>query len=181
MITTKWLLTMPDDLLRYDKMVEQALRSVVRESIQNAAKNGLPGEHHFYISFHTGFEGVEIPDYLKKQYPEEMTIVLQYQFIGLKVEPDHFSVTLSFNNVKERLRVPFAAITTFADPAVNFALQFQSMNEGDEEGIFDGDETTGDATDGNGTSGDKAKNKVDDGKRGEVISLDTFRKKPTNQ
>src|SRR5271156_1315347 len=129
---------MTDDLLRYDLMIEAALRDVVRETLANVAKNGLPGDHHFYITFLTHFPGVEIPEYLKKQYPEEMTIVLQYQFFGLKLDEDSFSVMLSFNNVKERLHIPLEAITTFADPSVNFALQFQTGaadddEEGDEE------------------------------------------------
>src|ERR1700722_1627865 len=120
---------MTDDLLRYDLMIESALRDVVRETLSSVAKNGLPGEHHFYITFLTHFPGVEIPDYLRKQYPEEMTIVLQYQFFGLNLSEDGFSATLSFNNVKERLHIPLEAISTFADPSVNFALQFQTGGE----------------------------------------------------
>src|SRR3984885_13058039 len=100
---------MTEDLLRYDLMIEAALRSVVRETLANVVKNGLPGEHHFYITFLTNFPGVEIPDSLRKQYPEEMTIVLQYQFFGMKLEDDCLHVTLSFNNVKERLFVPIEA------------------------------------------------------------------------
>src|ERR1700731_4116629 len=130
---------MTDDLLRYDLMIEGALRNVVRETLISVAKNGLPGEHHFYITFLTHFPGVEIPDYLRKQYPEEMTIVLQYQFFGLKVNEDSFGVMLSFNNVKERLHIPLEAITTFADPSVNFALQFQS-GAGDEDDEEEGEE-----------------------------------------
>ncbi len=185
---------MTEDLLRYDLMIEGALRNVVRETLISVGKNGLPGEHHFYITFLTHFPGVEIPDYLKKQYPEEMTIVLQYQFFGLKIEDDIFSVTLSFNNVKERLRIPLEAITTFADPSVNFALQFQT-GAGDDDEDEDETETTGkkppkssnsDSKDekaekGKGKSGDKGdkdKGKDDKEKKpGEVISLDMFRKK----
>lgn len=170
---------MTEDLLRYDRMVEEALRNVVREALAGVSKNGLPGEHHFYISFLTTHDGVEIPDYLRKQYPEEMTIVLQYQFFGLKIEQEFFSVMLSFNNVRERLQIPFAAITTFADPAVNFALQFQSMREGDEG---DDDANAIEVEGGNDDTATKAdkKPKVDE-KKGEVISLESFRKKPTNQ
>jgi hypothetical protein len=158
---------MTEDLLRYDLMIEAALRSVVRETLTSVAKNGLPGDHHFYITFLTEYPGVDIPEYLKKQYPDEMTVVLQYQFFGVKVENNIFSATLSFNNVKERLVIPIDSITTFADPSVNFALQFQSGNE-DEDGE---DDDSGD----NGSAGDKPK----DEKKGEVISLDSFRKKPT--
>ena len=189
---------MAEDILRYDLMIEAALRSVVRETLVSVIKNGLPGEHHFYITFLTHFPGVEIPDHLKKQYPEEMTIVLQYQFFGLKVDDEAFSVMLSFNNVKERLRIPLEAITTFADPSVNFALQFQTGSADEEE--EDGEEEETDEygeeppktsnTDvkeaksdksatkaGKGAAKDKDKDKKEEKKPGEVISLDMFRKK----
>jgi hypothetical protein len=184
---------MSEDLLRYDLMIEAALRDVVRETIVTVAQSGLPGEHHFYITFLTNFPGVEIPDYLRKQYPDEMTIVLQYQFFGLKLEDDNFSVTLSFNNVKEHLVIPIESITTFADPSVNFALQFQSGQEDDEDEAVegankdDGDDTPPktsntdkkDGKSGKGSKGkkDKDKDKDKEEKRGEVISLDMFRKK----
>src|SRR5689334_15542809 len=116
---------MSKDLLRYDKMVEQALRGVVREALTRAAKNGLPGSHHFYVTFRTGHPGVSIPDYLVAKYPEEMTIVLEHQFWDLEVDGDLLRVTLSFQNRPERLVVPFGAITAFADPSVKFGLQFQ--------------------------------------------------------
>jgi len=168
---------MSEDLLRYDLMIEAALRDVVRETLASVAQNGLPGEHHFYITFLTSFPGVEIPEYLKKQYPEEMTIVLQYQFFGLKLEDDTFSVTLSFNNVKERLQIPVEAITTFADPSVNFALQFQS-GQGDEEGEDDGAIPENANSDAKAESErGKAKAEGNEERRGEVISLDMFRKK----
>ena len=117
---------MAKDLLRYDKMIESAMRGVVRQAISEAAKHGLPGAHHFYISFRTDHPGTTVPDYLKSRYPQEMTIVLQYQFWGLDVEEESFSVTLSFNNVHERLTVPFQAVTVFADPAAKFTLPFQA-------------------------------------------------------
>ncbi len=117
---------MAKDLLRYDKMIESAMRGVVRQAVSEAAKHGLPGAHHFYISFRTDHPGTVVPDYLKSRYPQEMTIVLQYQFWGLEVEEEQFSVTLSFNNVHERLTVPFQAVTVFADPAAKFTLPFQA-------------------------------------------------------
>src|ERR1700759_5573224 len=126
-----------DEQLRYDLMVENALRRVVFDTLKMVAEQGLPGSHHFYISFLTEFPGVQIPAYLHEQYPREMTIVLQYQYYGLVVNADTFSVTLSFNNVKERLTIPLAAITTFADPSVNFALQFQTVDEDEEEEELD--------------------------------------------
>jgi len=118
-----------DDELRYDRMVESALRGVVREALTQAGETGLPGEHHFYLTFMTNHRGVAIPEYLRQKYPQEMTIVLQHQFFGLEVCEDRFSVSLSFSSKTERLVIPLAAITTFADPSVNFALQFQSAKE----------------------------------------------------
>ena len=111
--------------MRYDKMVETALRGVVREALAGAAKQGLPGNHHFYVTFKTRFPGVGIADYLAARYPDEMTIVLEHQFWDLAVEDARFSVTLSFSNKPERLTIPFAAVTAFADPSVKFGLQFQ--------------------------------------------------------
>lgn len=116
---------MSDDGLRYDRMVEDALRSVVRRALIHVAEHGLPGNHHFYITFRTDHAAAEIPAALRERYPGEMTIVLQHQFDALEVTDEIVSVTLSFNGAKERLTIPFAAVTTFADPSVNFALQFQ--------------------------------------------------------
>ncbi len=123
---------MSDDLLRYDQMVEDALRKVVRTTLTEVAERGLPGNHQLYLTFLTDHPGVEIADHLRERYPGDMTIVLQYQFWGLEVENDTFAVSLSFDDVRERLHIPFAAITAFADPSVNFALQFQNGRpEGD--------------------------------------------------
>ncbi len=116
---------MPINLLRYDRMIEEALRGVVRRALRMVAATGLPGSHHFFISFRTAAEGVQIADYLHERYPDEMTIVIQHQFWGLDVTSEQFGITLSFNDVHERLVVPFAAITSFADPAAQFGLQFQ--------------------------------------------------------
>jgi uncharacterized protein len=115
---------MPQDLYHYEQMVERALRGVVREALERAAKEGLRGAHHFYIGFFTGAPGVAIPDSLRERYPEEMTIVLQHQYWELEVSRDSFAVTLSFQRQLERLTVPFAAVRSFADPSVNFALEF---------------------------------------------------------
>ncbi|MBL8702306.1 MAG: hypothetical protein JNK67_28225 [Alphaproteobacteria bacterium] len=115
---------MANDGLRYEQMMESAMRGVMREALIQVAESGLPGQHHFYISFRTEYPGVEIPPKLAQKYPREMTIVLQYQFWGLAVFDDHFKVTLSFDKNKERLVVPFAAVTSFVDPSVQFALQF---------------------------------------------------------
>ena len=106
---------MTDDMMRYDLMVEQALRTVVREAMGRVAQDGLPGEHHLYITFRTGEEGVSLPDYLIERYPDEMTIVLQHQFEDFTVDHGGFAVSLNFNNVQERLRIPFASISAFRD------------------------------------------------------------------
>ncbi len=162
-----------EDILRYDRMVEQALRGVVRQAVKEVidSKNKLPGNHNFYITFMTDYPGVEIPDYLRERYPGEMTIVLQYQFYDLFVDAEKMGVTLSFNNVLERLQIPLGAITIFADPSVNFALQFQPLNEEGPDD-FDPEEELPD------DEGDEEKAPKKSGsKSGEVVSLDQFRKK----
>jgi hypothetical protein len=108
----------------YEQLVQDSLRSVVRESLMQVARSGLPGNHHFYISFRTDYPGVDLPDYLLEQYPEEITIVLQYEFWDLEVEENSFFVTLCFNDIHERLTVPLQAIVSFVDPSVKFGLQF---------------------------------------------------------
>jgi hypothetical protein len=115
---------MPQDSFRYDKMIENALRGVVRDALVRVARDGLPGEHHFYIGFATREPGVELPASLLARFPDEMTIVVQHQFWDLTVEDDLFSIVLSFQRQPERLVIPFAAIKSFADPSVNFALEF---------------------------------------------------------
>jgi len=124
----------PDSLIPYDEIVQEALRAVVGRvlgQVQDAGGN-LPGNHHFYITFKTGAPGVNIPPHLKARFPDEMTIVLQNKFWELKVTEEGFSVGLSFNQVPSKLVVPFAAITAFVDPAVDFGLQFQAA-AGDEQ------------------------------------------------
>lgn len=154
--------------VRYDILVEAALRRVVHDVMATVGRDGLAGDQHFYITFRTGDSNVAIPDYLRTRYPVEMTIVLQYQFYGLEVTDNAFQVTLTFNNVPERLVVPFTSITVFADPSVNFALQFQSMDAEDEEPATI-------AT----VPESRTETKASDGeeKVGEVVSLDSFRKK----
>jgi len=115
---------MAQDLFDYPKMVDTALRSVVREALARVQREGLRGAHHFYLSFQSDAAGVAIPKYLLTKYPEEMTIVLQHQFWALEVRDQDFSVTLSFQNRPEELTVPFSAMTGFVDPSVSFALRF---------------------------------------------------------
>ncbi|HET9715400.1 MAG TPA: ClpXP protease specificity-enhancing factor SspB [Pseudolabrys sp.] len=118
------------DQIRYDLLTQQALRGVVRTVLADTAKKGLPGEHHFYISFDTAAEGVKISDRLRAQYPDEMTIILQHQFWDLKVSDNEFEVGLSFGGIPERLTIPFTAVNGFFDPSVQFGLQFEEVSEG---------------------------------------------------
>jgi hypothetical protein len=116
---------MAEDLIRYDILAQDALRGVVRKVLSEVARTGLPGEHHFFVTFSTRAPGVRVSSRLLAQYPEEMTIVLQHQYWDLSVTEHAFEVGLSFNNVPERLLVPFTAIKAFADPSVQFGLQFE--------------------------------------------------------
>ncbi|MBV8850394.1 MAG: Stringent starvation protein B [Methylobacteriaceae bacterium] len=118
---------MSTDLIRYDLRVQEALRGVVRRVLTDAARDGISGEHHFYISFATQAEGVRLSSRLRQQYPERMTIVLQHQFWDLTVSEDGFEVGLSFKNIPERLYVPFEALMEFYDPSVQFGLKFENV------------------------------------------------------
>src|SRR5215467_8452608 len=120
------------DYIRYDILTQDALRSVVQTVLADAAAKGLPGEHHFLISFDTRADGVVLSPRLKAQYPKEMTIVLQHQFWDMVVTDDRFEVGLSFSGIPERLIVPFRAIRGFADPSVQFGLQFSASPDEDE-------------------------------------------------
>ncbi|MBX9932453.1 MAG: Stringent starvation protein B [Methylobacterium sp.] len=129
---------MADDLIRYDLLVQDALRGVVRKVLTDAAREGLAGDHHFYVSFRTEAPGVRMSQRLREKYPQDMTIVLQHQFWDLGVTEHTFEVGLSFSGVPERLLVPFDALTGFFDPSVQFGLKFD-LNDGSEEaGDVDG-------------------------------------------
>lgn len=165
---------MSKDILSYERMVERALRSVVIDALEQVAEHGLPGAHHLYITFATEYPDVDIPDHLHEKFPEEMTIVLQHQFWDLTLEEDRFLVTLSFNDVQERLIIPFAAIKAFADPSVNFGLQLKfdadseltppiTLEEGEAENAAEP------------VSDEPAEAATDDGAN--VVTLDAFRKK----
>jgi uncharacterized protein len=117
------------DHIRYDLLAQEALRGVVRRVLMDTAKNGLPGEHHFYISFDTRAEGVRLSPRMRAQYPEEMTVVLQHQFWDLVVSENGFEVGVSFGGIPERVAVPFAAVKGFFDPSVQFGLQFEEVAE----------------------------------------------------
>lgn len=158
----------------YSQMVEDALKGVVRAAMQKASTDGLHGNHNFYVTFLTRHDGVELPDHLLDRYPNDITIVLQHQFWDMEVGDDAFEVSLSFNKLPTRIRVPWEAITSFADPSVQFGLQFQpqggvvlASDEGDMEHAVEGMVETDDAADG----------EPEEEKAGEVVSLDAFRKK----
>ena len=110
--------------LNYDEMVQKALKMVVKDALRSVAANGLPGNHHFYVTFRTNHPQVVVPQHLAQRHPDEITIILQYQFWDLDVTDHAFEVTLSFSDVHERLVVPFNAITNFVDPSIKFGLQF---------------------------------------------------------
>jgi hypothetical protein len=167
--------------LRYDKMVEEALRGVVRESLAFAAEHGLPGDHHFYITFRTHLPGVAVPDYARARHPDEMTIVLQHQYWDLDVDETGFAVTLSFSGKSERLVIPFSAITGFADPSAKFGLQFQGIpGQGDDEDEeFEDEESDAakPASDAGAAPAAATSPAVGDDSDGKVVTLDRFRKK----
>ncbi|XSG82887.1 MAG: SspB family protein [Methyloligella sp. ZOD6] len=180
---------MAQDEIRYDLLIQDALRGVIRKVLMMVRDDGLPGEHHLYIAFDTTAEGVQISDRLKEQYPEEMTVVLQYQFWDLVVGEDRFEVKLSFSNVPERLVVPFRAVKAFYDPSVQFGLQFTQPGAANDSArqhlaaaipdlVSDADE--GDHGHGAPEShGAETAAQGDDApaKTGEVVQLDRFRKK----
>ena len=116
---------MSKDLIRYDLLVQDALKGVVRKVVGDAVKDGLPGDHHFYVSFRTDYPGVRLSPRLREKYPEDMTIVLQHQFWDLSITEQHLEVGLSFSGVPERLFIPLDAVTGFFDPSVQFGLKFE--------------------------------------------------------
>ena len=166
---------MAKDILNYEKMVERALRSVVIDALLQASEFGLPGTHHLYITFATDASEVEIPDRLREKFPEEMTIVLQHQFWDLTVEEERFLVTLSFNDIQERLIVPFAAIKAFADPSVNFGLQLKL--DGEVEVPSPITLENNDAAEEAAEAPAEETPKVVDADVDNVVTLDAFRKK----
>jgi len=127
---------MAEDLMRYDQLAQNALRGVVRDALRKVQKTGLPGEHHFYIAFNTRFPGVILSERIAARYPREMTVVLQHQFWNLVVTDELFEVELSFDNIPEKLVVPFNAVKGFLDPSVQFGLQFEVVQaDGQKDGM----------------------------------------------
>jgi hypothetical protein len=178
---------MPQDLYQYEKMIDRALRGVVREALERASREGLRGAHHFYIGFATDMPGVSIPESLRARYPQDMTIILQHQFWDLEVGKDGFSVTLSFQRQPERLTIPFAAVRSFADPSVNFALEFAPAERPETDAapsIVPGPTPTivpapiAPPAKPAETASDKAPaDKTDEKTGAEVVTLDSFRKR----
>lgn len=167
---------MSEEVFKYDMMVEEALRGVVRKSLRQVAVHGLPGNHHFYITFKTHHPEVDVPSYLKEKYPDEMTIVLQYQFWDLEIREENFEVMLSFNDKRERLFIPFVAVTGFADPSVKFGLQFQATGDESNPAITEADDF-GPQDDPDDSESAPAPESAPEQATGEVVSLDHFRKK----
>lgn len=189
---------MTESHIDYDAKVQDALRSVVKTVLKDTAKDGLQGDHHFYIAFKTQAEGVNIPAHLASRFPDEMTIVLQHKFWGLEVHEDRFEIGLSFNQKPEHLVVPFEAIVGFVDPSVQFALQFHDEAdvevegaEGDDTAVTEAaiaeddgmflpeEETATEAvapSDGGAQTSDPAESEEDEA-RDNVVALDAFRKK----
>jgi len=172
---------MATDLIRYDVLTRDALRGVLRRVLTDAAENGLPGEHHFYITFLSKAEGVKLSPRLLSQYPQEMTVILQHQFWDLVVTDDHFEVGLSFGGIPERLVIPFGAITRFFDPSVQFGLQFETAESAAAETDTDTPAVEDAAQPAPETAADDNDNPDGDDTHpqggAEVVRLDRFRKK----
>ncbi len=174
---------MPTDHIRYDVLTSDAMRGVLRRVLTDAAEHGLPGEHHFFITFKSKADGVTISSRLLAQYPEEMTIILQHQFWDLTVTEDHFEVGLSFGGVPERLVIPFNAIKSFFDPSVQFGLQFEpaetektEIEKADLETNAGEPTPTAPAAPSQPTAAE-TEDKPKPGQGAEVVRLDRFRKK----
>ncbi len=165
---------MPEDLMRYDQLAQNALKGVVREALRKVEKSGLPGDHHFYIAFNTRFPGVSIGERLAERYPREMTVVLQHQFYNLAVTEERFQVELTFDNIPEKLVVPFAAVKGFLDPAVQFGLQFEVATEEAEAKPAISPKLAAKEPNQDGAEGEETP-EADTAPK--VVSLDAFRKK----
>ncbi|MEN2980029.1 ClpXP protease specificity-enhancing factor SspB [Tistrella bauzanensis] len=170
--------------IAYDQLIDTALRGVVRTVLEEAAEHGLSDGHHFYLTFRTQAPGVEVPEYLRARYPDEMTIVIEHQYWGLDVNSHGFAVTLAFGGRHERLVVPFATITGFADPSVKFGLQFHAVDDADDVFDEDGEDVEDDLFEledrlpGAQDNDAAAKPAAAEGDAGDnVVALDRFRKR----
>ncbi|MCR9110499.1 ClpXP protease specificity-enhancing factor SspB [Marivita sp. XM-24bin2] len=162
--------------INYGSLMHQAMRGLIRAVLEDVQQDGLPGEHHFFITFDTGHPDVEIADWLSDRYPGEMTVVMQHWFDNLEVGDDGFAVTLNFGDAPERLYIPFDAILTFVDPSVEFGLRFESMEgESPDEGALVPAPTSAKEPSAR-SKADKTGKAEAERKDAEVVSLDTFRK-----
>ncbi len=173
---------MAKDYIGYEALAERALRSVVRDALRRAEAQGLIGSHHFYITFKTHDAGVDIPEFLKERYPDEMTIVIQRQYWGLKVEDDFFEVTLTFQKLPANLHIPFEALTAFADPGVQFGLQFRNATALQKAPGMDLKAVPATPPEASAEAAPESKSPVPEPKSvvamdPQVVSLDKFRKK----
>ena len=160
------------DLIGYDEIIENSMRSVIYETLKKIEKTGLPGKHYLIITFLTRFPGIILPKHLIEKYPEEMTIAIQYQYKSLTVEHEQFKISLSFGGKNEKMVIPYKAVTSFADPSMNFGLKF-SVNYDDLEGFENGD--YGESNLANKVAGKEKSGEIID-LSAKVISLDDFRK-----
>ncbi len=162
-----------EDLLRYDLLTENAMRSVMHQVLNQVSLTGLPGDHHFFITFKTKAHGVQIALRLQETHPDEMTIVLQHQYKDLQVAEDHFSVSLSFNNIPETLIIPFSSVVSFFDPSVEFGLRFGSV-----ETLEELDQLIGaDADDFSNSFNPEGVETKADGESAQIVDIESFRKK----
>lgn len=170
---------MSESLIDYGQKVQEALRQVVRSVLMEAETDGLKGDHHFYIAFRTQADGVEIPDHLISRFPDEMTIVLQHKFWGLKVLEDYFEVGLSFNQKPELLKIPFKAVTGFVDPSVQFALELQGevIDESALQPLIEGENDASQDTQTDLPAETPNRDEPAEDQGAKVVTLDAFRKK----
>jgi hypothetical protein len=172
---------MAKDFIGYQALTDSALRGVVRDALRRIEKSGLIGAHHFYLTFKTHADGVDIPDFLKEQYPDEMTIIIQHQYWALKVKDDYFEVTLTFKKLPAPLHIPFNALTAFFDPGVQFGLQFRSDSEAQKPAsgpvMVPSVPAEADAEAPEPAVAAKPVPAAEKAGPGEVVSLDSFRKK----
>ena len=169
---------MAKDFIGYQALTDQALRGVVRDALRRIEKSGLIGAHHFYLTFKTHADGVDIPEFLKEQYPDEMTIIIQHQYWALKVKDDYFEVTLTFKKLPAPLHIPFQALTAFFDPGVQFGLQFRTEGEAAKPAtgpVMVPNPAPEPASEPDGEPDKPVAAAAE--KPGEVVSLDSFRKK----
>lgn len=162
------------DLIGYDEIIENSMRSVIYETLKKVENSSIPGKHYFVVTFLTKFPGTSISKNLQEKYHDEMTIVIQFQFKNLKVSNDSFSIALSFNGEYETLTIPYKSITSFSDPSMNFTLKF-SINYNEEEYLDDDSELEEEE---NNKANNNNKKNID--LTAKVISLDDFRKNKNN-